>query len=156
MLKRAGNLYTSIRNQGQSWSMWDTCLCGGVMAAGKTPFIGCQSLPVTRNRTYRARTAILLLMKTFSARKRFLKDTVLLILALLTLRRSLKLFGAAAEPSHRGGSPSMQANIFVRNEQRFTIPTNDSDHVSTKFLCVKSSMIIPKLVVPGSCFSALR
>ena len=156
MLKRAGNLYTSIRNQGQSWSMWDTCLCGGVMAAGKTPFIGCQSLPVARGRTYRARTVMILLTEVVSAWKRFLKDTALLVLALLTLRRSLKLFGAAAEPSHRGGSLSMQANTFVRNEQRCTIPTNDSPYVSTMFLCVASSMIIPKLIIRGSYSSALR
>ena len=99
---------------------------------------------------------MILLIEAVSAWKRFLKDTALLILALLTLRRSLKLFGAAAEPSHRGGSLSMQRNIFVRNEQRFTMPTNDSGYVSTKFLCVKSSMIIPKLVVPGSYLSALK
>lgn len=116
------------------------------MAAGKTPFIGFQSLPVGRNRAYRAQIAMILLMETVSAWKRFPKDTVLLILVLLTLPRSLKLFGAAAKTSHRDGSPSMQANIFVRKKQRFTIPTNDSDHVSTELLCVKSSIIIPKLI----------
>lgn len=96
-----------------------------------------------------------LLMEAVSAWKRFLKDTVLLILALLTLRPSLKLLGAAADSSHRGGSLSMQENIFVRNEQLFTIPTNASDSVSTKFLCMNSSMIIPKLVALGSYSSAL-
>ena len=156
MLKRAGNLYTSIRNQGQSWSMWDTCLCGGVMAAGKTPFIGCQSLPAARESIYRAQTAILPLMEAATARKWFLKDTVLLISAPLTLRLSLKLVSAAAEPSHRGGSLSMQASTSVRNEQRFTAPKNDSDHVSTKFLYLKSNMVIPELAVPGLYFSSLR
>ena len=146
-LKKARGLSTSIRDQGQSWSMWDICLCGGVMAGGKTPFIGFQSLPVGRNRASRAQIAMILLKETVSAWKRFPKDTVLLILALLTLPRSLKLFGAAAKTSHRDGSPSMQANIFVRKKPRFSLPTNDSDHVSTEFLCVKSSMIIPKLIV---------
>ena len=156
MLKRAGGLYTSIRNQGQSWSMWDTCLCGGVMAAGKTPFIGCQSLLAATRSNYRARTAILPLMEVVTAWKRFLKDTVLLFSAPLTLRLSLKLSSAAAEPSHQGGSLSMQASISVRNGQRFTAPKNNTDHVSTKFLYLKSSMVIPKLVVPGLYFSILR
>ena len=126
------------------------------MAAGKTPFIGCQSLSAARKSNYRARIAILSLMEAVTASKRFLKDTVLLISAPLTLRLSLKLFSAAAEPSHRGGSLSMQASISVRNEQRFTAPKIDSDHVSTKFLYLKSSMVIPELVVPGLYFSTLR
>ena len=91
------------------------------MAAGKIPFIGFQSLPIGRTRSYRVQNAAILLKEPVVARMRYPKDTVLLILALLTLRRSLKLFRAAAETRHRkGGSLLMQAIIFVGKERRCT------------------------------------
>ena len=67
------------------------------MAAGKIRFIGFQSLLIGSNRAYRVQNATILLKEAIIAWKRFPRDTVSLILALLTLRRSLKLFRAAAE-----------------------------------------------------------
>lgn len=92
------------------------------MAAGKTQFIGFQSLLVGRNRAYRAQSATILAWGLFP------KDTVLLILALLTLRRSLKLFRAAAETRYHGGSLLMQANIFVGKERQCTPEKYDYVH----------------------------
>jgi hypothetical protein len=90
------------------------------MAAGKIPFIGFQSLPLGRNRAYRIQNATILLKEPVVMWKRFPKDTVLLILVLLTRRQSSKLFRAATETKHRGGSLSMRANIFVGKERRCT------------------------------------
>lgn len=93
------------------------------MATGRIRFIGFQSLPIGRTRV---------------ARMRYPKDTVLLILALLTLRRSLRLFRAAAEIRHRkDGSLLMQGIIFVGKER----------HCTPK----KLKWVHPRKVLPQPC-----
>lgn len=69
------------------------------MAAGRIRFIGFQSLLFGRNRAYGVPNATILVKEAMIAGNRFPRDTVSLILALLTLRRSLKLFRAATETS---------------------------------------------------------
>ena len=86
------------------------------MADGKIRFIGCQSLLIGMNRVYRAYTSTILLKDAVVVLRRFLKDTVLLGLALLTLRQLLKLFRAAAGTKH-GGSLFMQATMFVGKDR---------------------------------------
>jgi len=91
------------------------------MAAGKIRFIGCQSLLIGRNRSYRVQTPMILLKQAAVVWLRFRKDIVSLVSALLTLPQLLKLFRAAAETKHRrGGSLLMQANIFVRKDRLCT------------------------------------
>ena len=57
------------------------------MAAGKIRFTGCQSLLTGRNRAYRDQNLTKLPKEEMKVRTPFPKDTVLLILALLTLPR---------------------------------------------------------------------
>ena len=94
------------------------------MAAGKIRFTGCQSLLTGRTRAYRVQNLTTLPKEEVIMWRPFPKDTVLLILALLTLPRRSKLFRAAAEIRHRGGSLSMQANILVGKE-RLCTPKKD-------------------------------
>ena len=117
------------------------------MAAGKTQFTGSQSLLVGRNRACRAQSAMVLLEEVVVAWWRFPKDTVLLTLALLTLRRSLKLFRAVAKMRHRGGSLSMQANIFIVKERRCT---------PEKYGCVHWRSEIDPLNISSELFSFMK
>lgn len=78
-------------------------------------FIGCQSPLIGRNRAYRVQ-----IQRYCGKMWRFPKDRVLLILVLLTMPQLWKLFCAAAETRHRGGSLLMQANIFVGKERLCT------------------------------------
>ena len=77
-----------------------------------------QSLLFGRNKAYRVPNATILVKEPTMAGKRFPRDTVSLILALLTLRRSLKLFRAATETSYQGdGSLLMRVNTFAGEER---------------------------------------
>ena len=99
------------------------------MVAGKIRFIGFQSLFIGRSSAYGFQNARILVKEATVAGKRFPRDIASLTLALLTLRRSLKLLRTATETRYRGGgSLLMQVKTFAEKERRCTLEAYECIH----------------------------